>query len=72
MTLSTPLAELRARKKTSDMIPIFHPPIGKRIGEFADGGAATIVQAVALHRQAERSLFRCTCGSQRLHHVRPQ
>jgi phenylacetaldehyde dehydrogenase len=50
MTLATVLDEIRGRKGTSDMIPIFNPSTGEQIGEFADGGAAAIDAAVARAR----------------------
>jgi phenylacetaldehyde dehydrogenase len=50
MTLATVLDEIRGRKGTSDMIPIFDPSIGEQIGEFADGGAAAVDEAVARAR----------------------
>jgi phenylacetaldehyde dehydrogenase len=55
MTLSTLLSEIRARKGTSDMIPIFNPSTGELIGEFADGGAPAIDEAVARARASFES-----------------
>jgi phenylacetaldehyde dehydrogenase len=55
MTLATVLDEIRGRKGTSEMIPIFNPSIGEQIGEFADGGAAAIDEAVARARSTFES-----------------
>jgi len=55
MTLSILLDELRGRKGTSDIIPIFDPSIGEQIGQFADGGAAAVDAAVARARESFNS-----------------
>src|SRR5580698_10212869 len=55
MTLSTILEEIRARPGTSETIPIFNPSIAQQIGEFADGGAAAIDEAVARARATFKS-----------------
>ena len=55
MTLSTVLDEIRARPGASDIIPIFNPSLGEQIGEFADGGAAAVDEAVARARATFKS-----------------
>jgi phenylacetaldehyde dehydrogenase len=55
MTLATVLDEIRARKGTSEIIPIFNPSTGQQIGEFTDGGAQAIDNAVARARETFNS-----------------
>ncbi|UGQ11728.1 aldehyde dehydrogenase family protein [Yinghuangia sp. ASG 101] len=55
MTLTTVLDEIQKRPGTSHRIPIFNPSIGEQIGEFADGGAAAVDEAVARARATYES-----------------
>jgi aldehyde dehydrogenase (NAD+) len=50
MTLSDVLAEIRQRPGTSERIAIFNPSTEEQIGDFADGGAMAVDEAVARAR----------------------
>ncbi|MEV1068506.1 aldehyde dehydrogenase family protein [Streptomyces sp. NPDC050263] len=66
MTLSAVLEEIGKRPGTSEMVPIFNPSVGEQIGEFADGGAAAIDEAVARARATfESGVWRGKTGSER-------
>jgi acyl-CoA reductase-like NAD-dependent aldehyde dehydrogenase len=55
VSLATVLNEIRGRAGTSEVIPIFNPSTAEQIGEFADGGAAAVDEAVARARATFRS-----------------